>query len=265
MDVRIVVSQNQPLLWDFIWLELQFSVMSTPRIALLNAAHDEAETRRNFHREVDANLTEYDVTERELPRTLGFDACIITGSRASVYWDRPWIAELKEWVGPAVRRGMPFLGVCFGHQLLASVLGGSVKHMGEYEIGYRRIEHDGECPLFEGIDDRFTAFTTHSDHVTRLPPGARRVAKNEYGIHGFRKDDVFAVQFHPEYDTAMAERITRGKDELTEETRQRVLDDINDDNYAAACETKAVFDNFVAYVRNRRDAEEPTAFEAADV
>lgn len=165
---------------------------------------------------------------------------------------------------------MPFLGICFGHQLLANVLGGSVEHMGESEIGYRQVEHDGESPLFEGVDDRFTVFTTHSDHVTRLPPGARRIAKNEYGIHGFRKDDVFAVQFHPEYDTAMAERITKGEDELSGETRQRVLDDINDDSYAAAREATAVFDNFVAYVRDRRDVEgrdveEATAFETADV
>lgn len=235
--------------------------MNEPRIALLNAAHDGAETRRNFFREVDADLEEYDVTNHELPDSLGFDACIITGSRASVYWDRSWIAELKEWVGLAVRSGMPFLGICFGHQLLASVLGGSVKHMGEYEIGYRQVEHDGECPLFEGIDDEFTVFTTHSDCVTRLPPGARRIAKNDYGIHGFRKENVFAVQFHPEYDTAMAERVTNGKDELSGERRQRVLSGITDENYAAASEAKLVFDNFVRHVRTQRDAATGTSAE----
>lgn len=228
--------------------------MSELRIALLNAAHDGAETRRNFSREVDADLREYDVTAKELPDTLEFDACIITGSRASVYWDRPWIAALKEWVGPAIRRGMPFLGVCFGHQLLASVLGGSVKHMGDYEIGYRQVEHDGNCPLFEGIDDEFTVFTTHADCVTRLPPGTQRIAKNDYGIHGFRKENVFAVQFHPEYDTAMAERVTNGKDELSDDRRRRVLDGINDENYTAACEAKLVFDNFLGHVRTQREA-----------
>lgn len=229
-------------------------IMNEPRIALLNAAHDGAETSRNFFREVDADLREYDVTDHELPETLEFDACIITGSRASVYWDRSWIAELKEWVGLAVRREMPFLGVCFGHQLLASVLGGSVEQMGDYEIGYRQVEHDGNCPLFEGIDDEFTVFTTHADCVTRLPPGARRIAKNDYGIHGFRKENVFAVQFHPEYDTAMAERVTNGKDELSDDRRRRVLDGINDENYTAAREATLVFDNFLEYVRMQREA-----------
>jgi GMP synthase (glutamine-hydrolysing) len=229
--------------------------MNDLRIALLNAAHDGTETGRNFHREVDADLVEYDVTEGELPRSLEFDACIVTGSRASVHWDRPWIAELEEWVGSAVRRGLPLLGICFGHRLLADVLGGAIEHVDEYEIGYRRVEHHGESPLFEGVEDRFTVFTSHADRVTRLPPGARRIARNEYGIHGFRKDDVFAVQFHPEYDTAMAERVTRDKDELPGETRRRVLDGIDDAGYAAAREATAVFDDFLAYVRDRRDGE----------
>lgn len=222
--------------------------MAASRIALLNAAQQGAETKRNFAREVDAELVEYDVTERELPENLRFDACILTGSWASVYWDRDWIAELKEWVGPAVRRGMPFLGVCFGHQLLADVLGGGVEGMNEYELGYRRVEHDGDCPLFDGISGNFTAFASHSDRVTRLPPGAELIAKNDFGIQGYRKDDVFGIQFHPEYDQVMAEHVTRKKDELPAERRSRVLEGINDENYRAAREAKSLFDNFIDYV-----------------
>jgi len=226
--------------------------MSRLRIALLNAAHDGDHTRRNFRREVDADLVEYNVTERELPETFAFDGCIVTGSRASVYWDEEWIGDLKRWVGDAIDAGLPFLGVCYGHQLLADVLGGSVADMGEYEIGYRRIEHDGESVLFEGIDREFTAFTTHSDHVEGLPPGAELIAENDYGVHGFRKGDVFAVQFHPEYDTATAEKVTRGKDELPAEKREAVLAGIDADNYAAACETKTLFENFTQFVREQR-------------
>jgi GMP synthase (glutamine-hydrolysing) len=226
--------------------------MSRLRIALLNAAHDGDHTRRNFRREVDADLVEYNVTERELPETFGFDGCIVTGSRASVYWDEPWIGDLKRWVGDAIDAGLPFLGVCYGHQLLADVLGGSVADMGEYEIGYRQVEHDGDSVLFEGIDPEFTAFTTHSDHVERLPPGAELIAENDYGIHGFRKGAVFAVQFHPEYDTATAEKVTKGKDQLPAERRESVLAGIDEDNYAAACETKALFENFTGFVRERR-------------
>ena len=233
--------------------------MTTSRIALLNAAHAGEPTRENFEREVSAELVNFDVTACEFPETLEFDGCLITGSRASVYWDREWIGELKSWVGSAIRQGMPFLGVCFGHQLLAEVLGGSVKNMGEYEIGYRAVEHEGTSVLFEGIDQDFTVFTTHSDRVTRLPPGAELIARNDYGIHGFQKGSVYAVQFHPEYNRAMAERVTRGKEELPEQKQQRVFDGITDENIAAAAEAKTVFENFLSVVRTNQPTEQPQA------
>jgi len=228
------------------------------RIALLNAAHDAADNRRNFRREVDADLVEFHVTEGELPDGFAFDGCVVTGSRASVYWDEPWIADLQSWVGEAVDRGLPFLGVCFGHQLLADTLGGDVEPMDDYEIGYRTVEHDGENPLLEGVDTEFTVFTTHSDRVAELPPDAEQFAENDYGVHGFRKDDVFAVQFHPEYDTDTAEMVTSGKD-LPDERIERVLAGINEENYRAACEAKQLFDNFTEYVRAQRPAERAVA------
>ena len=222
---------------------------------MLNAAHGGDHTRRNFRREVDADLVEFDVTERELPDGFAFDGCIVTGSRASVYWDEPWIGELKAWVGDAVEAGLPFLGVCYGHQLLADVLGGRVEGMSEYEIGYRTVEHDGSL-LFEGVDGEFTVFTTHSDRVAELPPGADLIARNDYGIHGFRKGDVFTVQFHPEYDMETARTVTEGKDDqLSDERLQAVLDGITEENFAAACGAKTLFDNFTEYVRARRDPE----------
>ena len=220
------------------------------RIALLNAAHDGEKNRRNFRRELDADLVEYDVTERELPDTVAFDACLVTGSRASVYWDEPWIADLTEWVREGIDCGLPFLGVCFGHQLLAHALGGRVEPMEEYEIGYRTVEHDGENPLLAGVDEEFTVFTTHSDTVAELPPGATQFAENDYGVHGFREGDVFAVQFHPEYDTETAREIATGKDQLADERIERVLADITEENYRAACEAKRLFDNFTEYVRD---------------
>ena len=223
--------------------------MGQPRIALLNAAHAAADTRRNFRRELDADVVEFHCPSGELPGTFRYDGFVVTGSRASVYWDREWIGRLKEWVGDALEAGLPALGVCYGHQLLADVLGGSVESMGEYEIGYRTVEQDGENRLLKGVSEDMTVFTTHSDHVQEAPPGAAVFAKNEYGIHGFRKDRAFAVQFHPEYDMETAASVTRGKDEeLPAKRIEAVIDSINADTYEAACEAKALFDNFLEYV-----------------
>ncbi|QLC34662.1 gamma-glutamyl-gamma-aminobutyrate hydrolase family protein [Halarchaeum sp. CBA1220] len=226
--------------------------MERLRIALLNAAHDPADTARNFRREVDADLVEFHAAGGELPEDYDFDAAIVTGSRASVYWDEEeWIAPTREWVARAHERGLPILGVCFGHQLVAAALGGTVEGMDEYEIGYRDVTHDGSDRLFDGVDSEFTVFTTHSDAVTELPPNAELLAENDYGVHAFRRGNAYGVQFHPEYDTETAERVTVRKDDLAEERKAAVLDGITAENYDAACEAKRLFDNFCAFAAAR--------------
>jgi GMP synthase (glutamine-hydrolysing) len=227
--------------------------MERPRIALLNAAHEPGDTSRNFRRELDAEIAEFHCPAGEFPEGFDYDGFVVTGSRASVYWDEEWIGRLKTWTGDAVEAGLPALGVCYGHQLLADVMGGQIEDMGEYEIGYRTVRQDRENRLLEGIDAEMTVFTTHSDRVVEAPPGATVFAENDYGIHGFRKGRVFAVQFHPEYDMETAETVTKGKDDQLPEARiESVLSGIDPENYRAACEAKRLFDNFLGYVTEVR-------------
>lgn len=225
------------------------------KLALLNAAQRADDTRENFRRELDAELDVFHCPSGELPDDFRYDGFVVTGSWASVYWDQEWIGRLKTWVGDAIESGLPALGVCYGHQLLADVLGGRVEDMGEYELGYRTVDQDGENRLLDGIDDRMTVFVSHSDHVVKEPPGATVFARNEYGIHGFRKDCVFAVQFHPEYDMATAREITSGKDQLSDQRIETIMEDINADNYEAACEVKQLFDNFLEFVADVQRAQ----------
>jgi GMP synthase (glutamine-hydrolysing) len=234
--------------------------MSLPRLAVLNASHGHDATRRTFRRELDATLAEFDVTSGDLPAHVEFDGVVVTGSRASVYWDEDWIPRTRSWVQEAIEAGCPCLGICWGHQLLADALGGRVEDMGEYEIGYRTVEHTGDSRLFDGIDREFTAFTTHSDEVTELPPGATRLAENDYSIHGFRKGNCYGVQFHPDSDMETAREVTRNKDDqLSEERIESVLDGVHEDKYRAACEAKQVFDNFLAIVESLDEGNEPNA------
>ncbi len=228
--------------------------MTDVRIAVLIAAHENRNTTRNFRRELEGSLTEFHVTEGHLPTDYGYDAVVVSGSRSSVYDEEAWIQPTKTWVREAIDRGLPCLGVCWGHQLLADVLGGDVEHMGAYELGYSEIERVGDSRLLEGVSRRFTCFTSHEDEVTALPPGARPLAENEYSNHGFRKDRVFGVQFHPEYDQKTARELTMRKD-ISAERRRRVLESITEENYRAACESKRVFENFLEYVREVRDDE----------
>ncbi|PCR89085.1 type 1 glutamine amidotransferase [Natrinema ejinorense] len=237
--------------------------MSHPRIAVLNAAHRDENTTRNFRRELDASLAEFDATDGTVPDDFEYDGAVVTGSRSSVYWDDEWMEPVAEWVDEAIDRGIPFLGVCWGHQLLADVLGGTVADMDVYEVGYSEIEHTGDSRLFDGIDETFRSFTSHSDAVTDLPPGSDPLAENDYSNHGFRKDRVFGVQFHPEYDSKTARELVHRK-ELSDERRESVLEEITEENYQEACEAKLVFDNFLEFVREVKAEDAVVAAESED-
>ena len=218
------------------------------QFALLNASHEKEPASRNFRRELDIEFTEFDVRSGEIPTSVAFDAAIITGSPASVCADEPWIADLETWLTGAIEDGLPVLGVCFGQQVLVDALGGEVEHMGKYELGYHMIRHDPGARLFSSIDEWFTAFTAHSDEVVSLPPGAEPIAENNFSVHGFRRGNVFAVQFHPAFDMETAETVLEYKD-VPEKQIAHVLDEITHDNYSSAREATRIFENFCEYVR----------------
>ena len=234
--------------------------MTRLRFALLNAAHDGANTRRNFRRELDADLVEFDAVAGDLPDHTEFDGVVVTGSRSSVYWDEAWIPPLVDYVAAAAEAEVPVLGVCYGHQVLAEALGGRVAGMDGFEIGYNEIRQVRDDPLFEGVGESFTAFTTHGDSVVELPPSATLLAENDRGVHAFRDGHCWGVQFHPEYDIDTAREVTDGKrDQIGDARVDAVLDSITPAAYDAACEAKQLFENFTAYAARLADGAEPTA------
>lgn len=234
-------------------------------LALIDASLGTPHAERNFKREVDATLTVYNANEGELPPPIGepepvetaegpiqsFDAVIISGSQSSVYDDhRPWIQTLSRWTEGAIADGLPILGVCWGHQLLAQILGGTVKG-GSYELGYVRVTQEVDDSIWNGIPNPFTVFATHSDHVVAMPPDATLLASNETGVQAFRQGHVYAVQFHPEYDLRTAKAMINSKD-LPERDVQAALDTCTEANVKAAQRAKRIFANFLEH------AETPT-------
>lgn len=229
--------------------------MTDPRIALINASFETADTRRNFTRELDASVVEYVACDGDLPDGIDVDGAVVTGSRASVYWDDPWIEATRLWVREAVDDGLPVLGVCWGHQLLADALGGEVRDMDRYEIGYREVRHDGSSGLFAGIDQHFTAFQTHSDEVTEVPAGASVVAESDVSIQAFAGDGYWGVQFHPEYDRSTARMVTEAKEDIDPERKRRALASITDEHVRAAGQSTLVLENFVDRLVHPRPVE----------
>ncbi len=144
-----------------------------------------------------------------LPAWAESDGWIISGASESVYQDLPWLPEVKRGIRLAVEAGHAVLGVCFGHQLLASALGGRVEPnpLG-WELGSSTIELTGAGEaegLFNGFSKRFPVYETHRDVVTGLPQGATVLATAEMGLQAFRMGErAYGVQFHPEFNMPIA-------------------------------------------------------------
>lgn len=223
-------------------------------LALLDCSHLDTPTRENFRRETAAELTAFDAKGGDLPDSHDFDGAVITGSASSAIADEPWIADLRAWVTRALGRGLPVLGVCFGHQLLADLRGGAVERVGRWEVGYHQVHRTRESPLLDGADEWFPAFTAHSDRVAELPPDADCLAENNFGVQAFRDGHAFGVQFHPDFDLDTARAAMAYKDVSDREIR-RVTEQVRDGAHDEVADSKRVFENFERYAREVSDGE----------
>lgn len=140
-----------------------------------------------------------------LPSRDGFAGTIVTGSAAMVTDRAEWSERSAAWLHDAAHAGMPLLGICYGHQLLAHALGGEVgDHPQGREMGTVDLELHAPAaqdPLFAVLPARFQAQATHLQTVLRAPAGATVLARSVHdACQAFRWGDrAWGVQFHPEF------------------------------------------------------------------
>ena len=135
------------------------------------------------------------------PDPLGYDVIVPLGARWAVYDERvPWVADESTMVRRALDAGVGVLGVCFGGQLLAHALGGTVARSPQPEIGWCDVHTDNPDLVPAG-----PWFQWHFDRLT-APPGAVEVAHNGSATQAFVKGRALGLQFHPEVDTALVQQ-----------------------------------------------------------
>jgi GMP synthase (glutamine-hydrolysing) len=152
-----------------------------------------------------------------LPDPRAYAAAIVTGSPAMVSERLSWSEATAGWLRDAITRGLPILGVCYGHQLLAHALGGRVDyHASGREIGTVGIERlaasDGDA-LLATAPARFLAHASHQQSVLELPDGAVVLARSAHDPHHAVRyaPRAWGLQFHPEFSVEILRGYLRGR------------------------------------------------------
>lgn len=144
----------------------------------------------------------------------GIDGVVVMGSAASVYDPLPWLDELKGWMRPLLSGevGIPVLGICFGHQLIASLEGGEVSYLNADQSKRKGVEESvvASSSRLLGVERRLRVVVSHRQVVTRVPRGYRPVATRPgVPFDGFDHETlpIHTVQFHPEARNEFASRV----------------------------------------------------------
>jgi GMP synthase-like glutamine amidotransferase len=129
---------------------------------------------------------------------LQFDVLVVLGAPWGAWED----ARIGNWLKPEMYKvleahnaGIPILGICFGGQLMARVLGGSVARAPEAELGWYEIDSDDTSLIEKG-----PWFQYHWDRW-QLPAGATEIARSKVASQAFTFGRTLGLQFHPEIDS----------------------------------------------------------------
>lgn len=136
----------------------------------------------------------WDVVDMDFPASIDLcDGWLITGSKHGAYEDHPFIPPLEDMIRAIYAADLPLVGVCFGHQIIAQALGGTVvKFDGGWAVGRQTYDWHGET---------INLNAWHQDQVIRRPADAQVVGTNSFCenaalVYG---KTAFTVQPHPEF------------------------------------------------------------------
>ncbi|PJI91221.1 GMP synthase (glutamine-hydrolysing) [Yoonia maricola] len=148
----------------------------------------------------------YDVVDMDFPDAItDCHGWLITGSKHGAYEDHPFIPPLEAFIRDVYAADIPMVGICFGHQIIAQALGGTVEKFADgWAVGHTTYNWNG-API--------SLNAWHQDQVTALPDGAQVIAGNAFCqnaalIYGQK---VFTTQPHPEFGSAYVDTLARSR------------------------------------------------------
>ncbi len=121
---------------------------------------------------------------------------ILSGGPASVYADDAFRMDPE-----ILSLGIPILGICYGHQLMADLAGGTVANTGQAEYGKTALDTTADSFLLSGLPPQQPVWMSHRDQVVEAPEGFVSVASTggaQVAVMEDRERRLYGVQFHPE-------------------------------------------------------------------
>lgn len=168
----------------------------------------------------------YDVEQGEYPDDIDdVDAYLITGSKSSVYEDKPWIARLMDFVRELDRRRKKLVGICFGHQLVAHALGGRTEKSDKgWGVGLHSHRFHNQPAWHDGGSEAFAVIVSHQDQVVEPAPGTSVLAGSEFCENAVCQigEHILTFQGHPEFVPGYSRELLEYRREaIGEETYQK--------------------------------------------
>ena len=121
---------------------------------------------------------------------------IFTGGPNSVYGE-----ESPRYQKEIFDLGIPILGICYGSQLMAYMLGGTVETAPVSEYGRTEVDVDNSSAIFQGVKSQTICWMSHTDYISKAPEGFKVVAKTPVcpvAAMECPERKLYATQFHPE-------------------------------------------------------------------
>lgn len=192
--------------------------MSDKPILILDCYVDPEGGAGNYLRWLDGRPTTVVRPTREPPPPdpRSFAGVIVTGSSACLSDGVPWAGPVMEFARRSVDADVPYLGVCFGHQLLAeAVVGpGTVRKMERPEVGWKEVRvEDPDDPLLGPLAPSFLVFLSHEDEVGSVGSLRGMARSDDCAFAALRVPGrrAWGVQFHAEMNLAEATYVLHGR------------------------------------------------------